>query len=181
MFSIIELIRAIIVTAAIGYIFSGSIKYNLTGDSKKDKLEGIKFSIFVAAPAVILHELAHKLVAISYGLNAEFFASYLGLGIGVLLKLISSPILIIVPGYVSISGASITQSSIIAFAGPLTNLLLWLIATLLLASKKRFSRKQLIILGYTKKINIILFFFNMIPFGPFDGAKVFNGLFSLLS
>ena len=40
---------------------------------------------------------------------------------------------------------------------------------------KILTRKQLILLHLTKKINIILFFFNMIPFGPFDGAKVLFG------
>ena len=176
MISLIELIRLVIVTLAIGYIFSGFIRSPLIGYTKKDFIENIKFSMYVAAPAVILHEMAHKFVAIAYGINAEFFASYFGLGLGVLLKAIGSPILILVPGYVSISGATINQSGIIAFVGPLTNLLLWVIATYLLTTKIRFSKKQLTLLFYTKKINIILFFFNMIPFGPFDGAKVFAAL-----
>lgn len=179
MFSLMEFLRILVVTIAIGYIFSGFVKYPSRSYTKKDSIENVKISMLVAAPAVILHELAHKLTAITFGINAEFFASYFGLGIGVLLKLISSPLLILVPGYVSITGATINQSAIIALAGPLTNLFLWAIATLLLATKMRFSRKQLTFLFYTKRINIILFFFNMIPFGPFDGAKVFNALIGL--
>ena len=179
MFSFIELLRIVIVTVAIGYIFSGFVKYPLRSYTKKDNIENIKFSMLVAAPAVILHELSHKFVAIAFGINAEFFASYFGLGLGVLLKLISSPLLVLVPGYVSITGSTINQSAIIAFAGPLMNLFLYGVATLLLMTKTRFSKKQLTFLFYTKRINIILFLFNMIPFGPFDGAKVFNALIGL--
>ena len=179
MFSLIELLRIVVVTVAIGYIFSGFVRYPLRSYTKKDNIENIKFSMLVAAPAVILHELAHKFVAISFGINAEFFANYFGLGIGVLLKLISSPFLILVPGYVSITEATINQRAIIAFSGPLMNLLLYGVATLLLMTKIRFSKKQLTFLSYAKRINIILFLFNMIPFGPFDGAKVFSALIGL--
>ena len=173
MISFIEIIELLIVTAAIGYIFSGIVRI----PGLISNYERIKFSIYVAAPAVILHELMHKFVAIFMGLSATFHASYPGLLLGIILKLISSPFLILVPGYVSIPLTNPINGAIIAFAGPFTNLLLWLVATLLLRTKK-LSQKQVLFLALTKRINIILFIFNMIPFGPLDGAKVFSGIIS---
>tara|TARA_Y100000310_G_scaffold345160_1_gene462260 strand:- start:3248 stop:3778 length:531 start_codon:yes stop_codon:yes gene_type:complete len=170
-----ELLSIVIVTVAIGYIFSGLIKFPFI---KKSKYDILKFSMLVSAPAVILHELAHKFIAIILGLKATFFASYTGLAIGVFLKLIHSPFIVLVPGFVSISPTTPLNSSMVAFAGPFTNLLLWITATLLL-KQKNISNKTILFLAYTKRINLILFIFNMIPFGPLDGAKVFSGLFSL--
>ena len=174
MISLIEIVRMIIVTIGIGYIFSGFMRF-----PSMSSYDSLKLSIYVAAPAVILHELMHKFVAIFLGLNAEFFASYPGLALGVFLKAIGSPFLILVPGYVSIPFTNPLDSAIVAFAGPFTNLLLWGIAYLILKYHNRLSTKQMTILSLTKRINIILFFFNMIPFGPFDGAKVFSGIISL--
>ncbi len=173
MISFIEIVRLVIVTFAIGYIFSGFIRF-----PTRSSYEAIKFSIYVAAPAVIIHELMHKFVAIFFGLNAEFFASYFGLAIGVFLKLINSPFIILVPGYVTIPLTTPLKSALIAFVGPFTNLVLWFIAILVLRLKN-LSRKQVLFLVLTKRINIILFIFNMIPFGPLDGAKVLNGIISL--
>ena len=171
MVSFIEIIELIIVTFAIGYIFSGFVR--LPG--LMTNYERIKNSIYVAAPAVILHELMHKFVAISFGLEATFKAFYGGLALGVILKLINSPLLILAPGYVTIPAAtSPSISAIIAFAGPFTNLLLWIAAYFLL-KMKNLSQKQVLFLALTKRINLILFIFNMIPFGPLDGAKVFFG------
>jgi Zn-dependent protease len=175
MISFIEIKDLIIVTFAIGYIFSGFVR--LPG--LITNYEKIKNSIYVAAPAVILHELMHKFVAISFGLEAIFKAYYPGLALGVILKLVNSPLLILAPGFVTIpSSTSTSISAIVAFAGPFTNLLLWIAAYFLL-KMKNLSQKQVLFLALTKKINLILFIFNMIPFGPLDGAKVLNGIVSL--
>lgn len=174
MISFIEILRLIIVTLAIGYIFSGLIRIPIL----KSKYEDIKLAVYVAAPAVILHELMHKFVAIFFGLKAEFFASYFGLIFGIMLRIFNSPLLILVPGYVSIPMTTPLKGAIVAFSGPFTNLLLWLIAILLLRMKN-LSNKQVLFLSLTKRINLILFMFNIIPIPPFDGAKVLNGIISL--
>lgn len=173
----VEIFRLIVVTLALGYIFLDTVKgpKALVDFYKKYDWQDIKISMIIAAPAVLLHELGHKFAAIFYGLSAEFFASYFGLGLGVLLKLVGSPFLVFIPGYVSINNATITQSAIIAFMGPLMNLFLW-ISSYLLLKYKHFNNKTMIILYATKRINMILFFFNMIPIPPFDGAKVLSGL-----
>ena len=185
MFSIIELIRAIIVTAAIGYIFSGYIKkpeteLNVLYENKYFNWENIKFATLVAAPAVILHELAHKFVAMSFGLSAILKIYWEGLGLAIFLKLINSPFLIIAPAYVSISGnATNFQSMITSFAGPFLNLLLFLISYIVL-NRAKLTRNQAIILYLTKQINMFLFIFNMLPIPPLDGSRVFYNLYKIL-
>ncbi len=174
-----EIFRLLVMTLAVGYIFSDLRKYDPL--QKGISWEGISIGILAATPGVILHELAHKFVAIAYGLKAEFFASYIGLGIGIVLKLISSPFLVFVPGYVSITGASPLTSAVIALAGPLTNGLLWLISFLLLKSKKTYSTKTTMILILNKKINGILFIFNLIPIPPFDGGQAAFSLINYFS
>ncbi|MBS3108655.1 site-2 protease family protein [Candidatus Woesearchaeota archaeon] len=176
--SLIEFFRLVVVTFALGYIFSSSIKLpkDIEDFYKGFDWGNIKIAVAIAAPAVLLHELGHKFTALAFGINAEFFASYLGLGIGVLLRLINSPLLLFVPGYVNIANATSVQSMIIAFMGPFMNLLLWIGAFLLL-KYRHYNAKASIILYATKRINMILFIFNMLPIPPFDGFKVLSGLF----
>lgn len=136
-----------------------------------------RFAMLVTAPAVVIHELAHKFVALSMGLSAMFFMSKFGLGLGVFLRLISSPFIVFVPGFVAISSqATPLQSALTAFAGPLFNLVLFIVALLVLQKKKKMTQNEALFWYLTKQINLFLFLFNMIPLPPFDGAKVFGGL-----
>ncbi len=181
--TLLEIVDLIVMIVALGFIFSSYIpqprtELSLVKKSRWFDKESFKLAIYVTAPAIVLHELAHKFVAILYGLNAVFHASYGGLAIGVFLKIIASPFIIFAPGYVSIANATPIQSAITAFAGPLMNLLLFFLAWLLLDRAPRLTRNQAEVLHLTKQINLFLFIFNMIPLGPFDGAKVFSGLLS---
>ncbi len=175
--SLIEVFRIVIVTIALGYIFSSIAKRprSLEELQKGFKFEELKTAMIIAAPAVILHELGHKFVGMFFGLKTEFFASYIGLAVGAILKAVGSPIVFFIPGYVQIGNATAFQSMITAAAGPFMNLMLWIIPGMFL-KRKHFSHKTLLVLYATKKINMILFFFNMIPLPPFDGSKVLSGL-----
>ncbi len=181
--TLLEILNFAIMSVVIGYIFMGLYPsrprtvYDMTHKKKFD-LRGFKFAVMIAAPAIVLHELAHKFVAMGYGYTASFELFPMGLAIGVILKLIGSPFLLIAPGYVSIGVEALSNSvayRIIAFAGPATNLVIWLGSMFLLKSKRRWSTWQFSALRMSKYLNMLLFFFNMIPFGPFDGAKVFFG------
>ncbi|MEK6940309.1 MAG: M50 family metallopeptidase [Nanoarchaeota archaeon] len=179
--SIAEIIRLAVMTVAIGYIFSNVT--NLSDPLKTRKrfdFDSIKTGIYAAAPGIILHEMAHKFVALYYGLQAEFFISTIGLGLGVVLKLVSSPLIIFVPGFVSMpGGVDPLKSALIAFVGPLMNGGLWLIAWYILnKSHKRLSTKVMHVVILTKRINGVLFVFNLIPLPPFDGWHVLDGLLS---
>ena len=184
--SLAEFFRIVVMTLALGYIFSGFMplkRKNILDYYRKSRFsidwEEMKFAIIVTAPAVVLHELGHKFVAMAMGYSAEFFTSYLGLALGVFLKVVGSPFIIFIPGYVSIGDAPVLASGIIALAGPMVNLLLWVIATIM-AKTMVLKRKTTMIMMLTKRSNGILFIFNMIPLGLFDGGKVLGAITSIL-
>lgn len=178
-----EIIDLVLVTLVIGYIFSGSIKKPITEYSiikSSFSFDDFKLALLSAGPAVILHELAHKFVAMSFGLVAEFQAFWFGLGLGIFLKLINSPFLIVAPGYVAIYGLdNPLLIGITSLAGPLTNLILFGISHYVLNHYK-LTRNQAIILYLSKQMNLILFVFNMLPIPPLDGYKVFSSLFRII-
>ena len=182
--SLQEILNLAIVTVVIGYIFSSSLKrptteYSLIKGSFA--YDDFKLALLSAAPGVILHELAHKFVAMSFGLVAVFKAWWFGLGLGVFLKFINSPFIIVAPGYVSISGLNDPLLiGITAFSGPLINLILFGISTYALNNYK-LKRNTAILLYLSKQINLILFIFNMLPIPPLDGSKVFSSLFQIIS
>ncbi len=178
-FTLRELFDVIIMTLAVGYIFMDMFRRNPIGFDKK----AFCFACLVTAPALIAHELAHKFVALSFGLQAEFHAAYFWLILGVILKLIRFNFIFFVPAYVSIGAAGMSviplQSALIAFAGPLLNLVLFVVSWALL-KKRRLKHSTFIFLQVTKQINLFLFVFNMLPIPFFDGLKVYQGFFQTL-
>lgn len=195
--TLIEVIDIIIMSVFIGYIFSGSVKVEeeddyepLTEKYSFINWKELKFAIMVTAPAVILHEFAHKFVAMGFGLDAIFRAFYhstftLALGIfSLIAKLTGLGFTFFVPGYVQISCSAAPcyftplTGTLIAFSGPFLNLVLWVGTWALLRSNAKIikRRKTYAIIHLTKNINMFLFIFNMIPIPGFDGYKVFEGL-----
>jgi len=165
-----ELIDIIITVAVLGYIFKDIIR---------EKWFTVFYSMIAVSPAVVLHELGHKFVAMGFGLQTELHASYFGLLIGAVLKAVSSPIIFFIPAYVIIgSGATPLQSALIAFSGPGTNGLLYLICRQL--RKRRMKAQTYVILGVAQWINGFLFILNMLPIPPFDGFTVFSSLLKLI-
>ncbi len=185
-----EIFDLAIMIAVIGYIFKDLVpvadarNYEPLDDFRKRRFfsEGFRNAIIVAAPAIALHEIGHKIAALSFGLQATFHAAYTWLGIGLLLKMINAPFLFFVPGFVSYTGAGVEPlaRALIAFAGPAVNLLLFIFATLAIR-RKWLGRKHLSLLYMTKQINMFLFIFNMLPIGFFDGAHVFQSLIRAFS
>lgn len=145
-------------------------------------LTGPKFSLlFVKNLAVsaltvgsgfLLHELAHKFLAQKYGCKAEFKAFPLMLAITLFGSLFG--FVFAAPGAVFISGHNIStrKNGKVSLVGPLTNLVLSLgfFAILFVSQSELFQ----LIGSLGAKINAWLALFNMIPFGPFDGKKVWN-------
>ena len=180
-----EIIDLAAMTFFVGYIFSDIIPVKresyepLTHYKRGFDFEGLKFAIMATAPAIIMHELAHKFVALGFGLDAVFFAFYrssftLMLGIlTIISKLTGFGFMFFVPGFVGISGAGThLQFALTSFAGPLVNLVLWLGSWYLL-KHKRYKKKNYLLLILTQRINMFLFIFNMLPIPGFDGYKVF--------
>jgi len=178
-----EIFDIVIMTVIVGYIFSGVFKKPVAHDYDPLKhfkpgfnFDDMKFAILVTAPAIIIHELGHKFVALGFGMSATFQAAYTFLVLGLALKLLSFPFIFFVPAFVSITGTGTAlQFSLIAFAGPGINLILWL-GTKLIIKQKLLPQKYSPALLLTSRINMFLFIFNMLPIPGFDGSKVLNGL-----
>ena len=133
----------------------------------------------------VLHELAHKFVAIRYGYWAEFRKNTQMLLIAVVVAVITG-IVFAAPGatLINTAGREMTkkENGIISLAGPLTNLILavpflaCLIAGVFLggASISVFTFPGFLfylgMIGF--QVNAMLAFFNMLPVGPLDGRKI---------
>ncbi len=184
-----EFIDIIFMTVIIGLIFMDFFKMKTPGrkpwatslTQKWFNKQNFLTAITIIAPAIILHEFGHKFVAMAFGLNASFNAAYGWLIFALILKFIIPGFVFLVPAYVSISaGATALEGSMIAFAGPLVNLIIFgAIALFFIYAKSKklqVKRKTMVILLFTKKVNLFLFIFNMLPIPGFDGFHVFSGL-----
>ncbi len=123
--------------------------------------------------AFLLHELAHKFMAQRYGCWAEFRAFDMGLLLAVAVSFLG--FIVAAPGAVMIGGmVSERENGHIAVAGPITNLVLaalfYITFQFLPGTMMSPLLAQIITFGFA--INAWLAFFNLIPFGPLDGAKV---------
>jgi len=188
LFTIIEVIDIIVMTVAIGYIFSKFFKRTpqegydpLTYYKKNPLWEDIKYGAMIAAPAVVLHELAHKFTAMGFGASATIHApSLFGIPYGMYLLVIvlihlNFPFLFFVGGFVTHTPLPALASSMVAFAGPLINLVLWL-GGMYLIKHNLVKRKYYTPIGLMAKLNMFFFIFNMIPIPGFDGNQIFLGL-----
>jgi Zn-dependent protease len=132
---------------------------------------GIVYAIAIA-PAFLVHETAHKVVARKYGCWAEFRASPGGLRFGIFIAALTG-IVFMAPGAVMVAGSTTrSQFGKIALAGPISNVALWglgLGAILLGAANSTLG--GLILVPWLWG-NAILGLFNMLPFGPLDGKKI---------
>ena len=128
---------------------------------------GFTLSLLTVGVGFLLHEVAHKVVAIRFGQIAEFHADYGMLGLAVASGL--AGFLFAAPGAVHHRGMiTKRENALIAIAGPITNLLLvicFLPLTLL-------SGYLGTVGGLGVTINLLLAAFNLLPFGPLDGKKV---------
>lgn len=181
-----EIIDLVLMVAAIGFIFKDSVpraypkNYEPLEELQKNRIISAEFwqAVIAAAPAIVLHEAMHKAAALAFGMQATFHAAYTWLGIGVAMKLLHAPLVFFIPGFVSYSGAaSPSIQGMIAFAGPLANLLLFAFATV--ALKRKILPKHAAALQITKQINLFLLVFNLIPIEPFDGAQVLKSIMAI--
>jgi Zn-dependent protease len=122
----------------------------------------------------VFHELAHRQAARNYGFVSEFRMWKEGLIFALLIVFITGGRFIFAaPGATYFLGrnVSVKQNGIISLAGPATNLCVGLI--LLLISSITDNSILYLILSYSASINFFFAFFNLLPFGPLDGTKVF--------
>ncbi|HEX5691354.1 MAG TPA: peptidase M50 [Roseiflexaceae bacterium] len=128
----------------------------------------------VCGLAFVLHELAHRVVARHYGAEAHFLANNGMLLVSILIAFLG--VFFAAPGAVWHRGyLTKRQGGLIALAGPATNMVLAVIFLLGLIAFNNTSSPIIAALLYTGfKLNAWIGLFNMIPAGPFDGAKVLS-------
>ena len=126
-------------------------------------------SLVTAGVGFLLHELAHKVTAIRFGQVAEFRADYGMLFLAVVGGM--AGFLFAAPGAVYHRGrATPRENGLIALAGPLTNVAL---GVAFFPLYLLFGSSVIAEIGHLGVvINFLLAGFNMIPFGPLDGATV---------
>jgi len=181
-----EVIDMIIMSLAIGYIFSGILKKPVPEDydplvhyqKKSSNWENVKFAALAAGPAVVFHELSHKFVAMFFGAKAVLYAPYGFYALVILLKAVGFPFLFFVGGFVRHTPLPALPSALVALSGPLINFTLWFLAIRLVKMKK-IPNKYLPYVVPFARINLFLGIFNMIPLPGFDGFNVIRGIFRL--
>ena len=129
-------------------------------------------SLLTAGVGFLLHELAHKVVAVRFGQRAAFRADYGMLFLAVVSAM--AGFLFAAPGAVHHRGRiTAREHGLIALAGPAVNVVLGALFLPVLIVATRAGLPTLARVGsYGVAVNFFLAAFNLIPFGPLDGATV---------
>jgi Zn-dependent protease len=156
------IISMVIITVLFAYIFSGRTF---------PSIELILITFVAVGLGFILHELAHKFVAMRYGFWAEYRLWVEGLIFAVITAALG--FLFVAPGAVYIHGEYISreQNGKISASGPATNLILAGLFFLLLYYLPSGGIITTIgVLGFY--VNSFLAMINLIPISMLDGAKI---------
>ena len=153
-----------VLTLAFFWIFYSS------GD--KSLLYYLALSALSVIVGFLLHEMSHKVIARRYGCWAEFRADYRMLGLALVMSFFG--FLFAAPGAVMIAGkVDREQNGKISLAGPGSNFLVAVIlmpfALFTLSGIPELAHDIAFSLYF---FSVFLGAFNMIPFMPLDGAKI---------
>lgn len=164
---------ALSVAFAVFFAGGGTVVINSLAAGALGSLGGLlAVSLITAGIAFLLHELGHKVTAVRFGQRAAFRADYGMLFLAVVAA--TAGFLFAAPGAVHHVGRITTrQNGLIALAGPVVNLVLAVVfAPLFVIGVAGFSNLALTVGTYGVAVNLLLAAFNLIPFGPLDGATV---------
>jgi Zn-dependent protease len=136
----------------------------------------LPYGATAALTAFVAHEMAHKLSAQRHGFWAEFRMSPVGLVIS-LVTALAVGVMFAAPGATMIGGMGDTREwGRTSLAGPLTNLVMgggFALATAV-AWLRHTGAWLLVPLALLTFINTWFSTFNLLPFGPLDGRKVYR-------
>ena len=156
---------------AIGVVLVSAVGLSLFTPGGFSDWLAVAAAVLFFTTGFIIHELTHKAMAQRYGMWAEFRLSTFGAVLTAISAI--SPFKIIAPGAVVIAGnTTLERVGRTAAAGPVTNIL---IATLLFGLAQILHPPRLLdAMMVGAAINAFMAVFNLIPFGVFDGLKVFR-------
>lgn len=173
---LLEFAKAWLGTAlAFAVLYSGPSRTDIQFLFSPVFLRVLLLAALTAGLGVILHELMHRVVARRFGATAHFVANDSMLLISILIAF--SGFLFAAPGAVWHTGRlSKRELGLIAAAGPVTNMVLALLFVGALLAARGGNTSDIVLIGLSMgySVNAILGVFNMLPFGPIDGAKVLN-------
>jgi len=158
-----------------------SVVFSIDSLMMRQELTALLYSAVAVGTAFVVHEVAHREVARRYGLIARYRAWYLGLAIALAIALITSrlgrPLVFAAPGAVIIYGyygfRDLKAELRIAEAGPLSNIVLAIIAWVILKASILTGIPYLT-LYYVATVNSWIALFNLLPILPLDGFKIFR-------
>ena len=173
-------ISVLVLTLAFTILFSGGLDGLALAIEDLSFLYYFVISFLAVVTAFFFHEMAHKFLAQKYGCWAEFNYSVMGLVLAIATSLIG--IIFAAPGAVIIGGPiTQEQNGKISAAGPATNLTLGAVFAgfyfiLNPTNIEVFPNGMDLgsILWVLAWINVVLGGFNLIPFPPLDGSKIFR-------
>ncbi len=171
-------IRDLLISVFIlGFVFSFYMEVFIADYVTSFIINWLTASLLVGI-AFVGHELAHKFVAIHYDLKAEYVLWPQGVLLSLAVFFFTGGRFIFAAlGFVSIStfypvrlgykfvSLTLKEAGIISAAGPAINLIIALISAMI--------APFLPIAWLSVNLNLILAIFNLIPFPPLDGSKVF--------
>jgi Zn-dependent protease len=163
----------------------------LIGGRSLPGLEMILIITIGVGTGFLLHEMAHKFVALHFGYWAEYRANMMGLVLAIVLAF--AGFIFAAPGAVMISKPNVPmefymqdpfgqeelkrqmnrEALWISLAGPMTNIVLviFFFVMLMLSSSSILVARTA---NFALIINLTLAAFNLLPFGPLDGKKVYD-------
>jgi Zn-dependent protease len=159
---------------AFAIFFAGGGQRAVAGILQGGVVAPILLSLLTAGVGFLLHEIAHKVVAVRFGQVAEFRADYGMLFLAVVSSL--AGFIFAAPGAVYHRGRlTAREHGLIAIAGPVTNALLAVVFLPVFFVGVLVGSDFLALAGSRGlTINLFLATFNMLPFGPLDGKTVLN-------
>jgi len=166
------IISALVLALAFGIALSGGFR---AFQQPAALVLVIGMALAAVSLSFVFHELGHRLIARRFGLFAEYVMWPMGLMIALGFSLIG--FVFAAPGAVMIRPRATAWGTVtldtkkvglISLAGPATNIGL---AVIFLALD---SVEPALLFALGARINTWLALFNLIPFGPLDGAKIFR-------
>jgi len=137
-------------------------------------LETLITLILVFTASFLVHEMAHKITAQRYGLWAEFRLTLWGALITLISIVPQMPFKIISPGAVMIAGAADKDTiGKTAISGPFTNMIICT-GSLALTFVTPKNNPLFEVVLFAAVFNAFIAALNLLPFGMFDGWKVFQ-------